>query len=801
MKFTENWLHEHLETNISIDELSSALTGLGLEVESVTDSAKSLSAFTAAKVIDASPHPNADQLKVCNVETLSGTHQVVCGAPNVHSGMVGVFAPIGSKIPGTGIKLKNAKIRGIESNGMLLSELELGVGEDHTGIIELDQNTQIGVPYATVVGLDDPIIEIAITPNRQDCLGVRGIARDLSAAGFGKFRKNSIAPIPGQYECPIEVNLEFSPETSESCPMFGGRLIRDVHNGPSPIWLQNRLRAIGLRPISARVDITNLVTHDIARPLHVFDADALSGNILVRLSQAGEVLPALDGRTHKLGNHTTVVADENGPLALGGIVGGVASSCTPDTVNVFIESALFDPVRTAKSGRELNIESDARYRFERGVDPESVIAGLEVGTKLVLDLCGGEPSDLVISGEPPRWQRTIDFSPSQVFSLGGLKATKPKICQTLRSLGFGFQNSGQSMKVSPPSWRSDIVGAADIVEEITRVHGYDKIEPIPLTRTTSIAHPAITTTQRRINLVRRVLAANGLIETVTWSFIPQKMADFFGGADPTLLISNPISAGFESMRPSLLPNLLAACRQNIDRGHDSIRLFELGPVYRDTSSTGQANMAAGVRWNNNGERHWLTESRKVDAFDAKADILRALDSCNIPTDRLEIVNSAPQWYHPGLSGIVKLGPKRTLGSFGSVHPVLLDELKIDGPVAAFELFLDSLPELKARAKTTKPPLSVSDLPAVSRDLAFVVDNSLPATTLEHVAKSAERQLIDSVQVFDVFVGESVGKNMKSVALSVRLQPHDKTLTDAEIARIVDNIVAAVCKATGGHLRE
>lgn len=800
MKFTVGWLRDHLETEAGIEDLSAALTALGLEVESVRNPAADLDAFTVARVIEAAPHPNADRLKVCRVETALGERQVVCGAPNARTGMKGIFAPTGTTIPGTGLLLKVSKIRDVESNGMLVSEREMGLGGDHTGIIELDQDVEVGVSFATVMGLDDPVIEIAITPNRQDCLGVRGIARDLAAAGHGRFKARAIEPVPGGFESPVTVALDFVPETADACPMFGGRYIRGIKNGPSPRWLQDRLRAIGLRPISALVDMTNFVTHDMTRPLHVFDADTLAGGIRVRLSRTGEIVSALNGREYQLGGDATVIADADGPLALGGIVGGVPSSCSETTVNVFVESALFDPLRTARTGRLLNIESDARYRFERGVDPESVAPGLEVATRLILDMCGGEPSELVVAGEPAPWRRTISFRPSRVHSLGGLDVTEGETLRTLTKLGFEVEAGGEALQVRPPSWRADIVGEADLVEEVTRVRGYGNIPPVPLRRTTPVALPAVSATRRRFNIVRRALAAGGLIESVSWSFIPQHLAIRFGGGDADLCLSNPISEGLESMRPSLLPNLLVACQRNIDRGHDEIGLFELGPVYLDTTPTGQRTCAAGIRRGGSYPRHWLIEARNVDVFDAKADLLGALDACGAPMDNLQVEAPAPAWYHPGLSGVVKLGPKTTLGHFGSIHPVVLDALGIVDPVVGFELFLDALPRPKASARHNRPPLVAADLPAVSRDFAFVVDSGVAAEAVARAARGSAKSLIDAVSIFDVFEGESIGKGRKSIAFSVRLQPHDRTLTDAEIEQVGQKIVAAVAKATGGGLR-
>ncbi len=800
MKFTLGWLKEHLATDVDSERLSETLTALGLEIESLSDPAADLAAFTVARVLEATQHPNADRLKVCRVETASGVAQVVCGAPNARTGMVGVFAPVGVTIPGTGLLLKSTKIRGVESNGMLVSEREMGLGDDHEGIIELGADQQVGAPFATIAGLDDPIFEIAITPNRQDCLGVRGIARDLAAAGHGTLTDRAVVTIPGQYESPIGVQLDFTAATATACPMFGGRHIRGVTNGPSPRWMQDRLRAIGLRPISALVDMTNFVTYDLARPLHVFDADTVAGNINVRLSRSGETLSALNGREYDLDDGATVIADDDGALALGGIIGGAPSGCTETTVNVFIESALFDPVRTAETGRKLNIESDARYRFERGVDPESVVPGLEMATRFVLDTCGGEPSEVVVAGSTAEWRRSLRFRPSRVYHLGGLELPENETLDTLTALGFEIETNGEALQVSPPSWRSDIVGEADLVEEVTRVKGYDRIPPVPLERATAVARPAVRPAQRRVNMVRRALAARGLVETVSWSFVSERQAQVFGGGQESLRLANPISAGLEWMRPSPLPSLLAACRRNVDRGHDEVRLFELGPVYTDDTPTGQSMSAAGLRLGTSGSRHWLKEERAIDVFDAKGDILEALSAYGAPIDKVQIEVEAPAWYHLGLSGVLKLGPKTVLGHFGAIHPAILEEFALEGTVVGFELFLAALPQPKAVGRRNRPPLKASDLPPVDRDFAFVVDREVRAGAVARAASSADRELISDVSVFDVFEGEALGEGRKSIALSVRLQPSDKTLTDPEIEKVAKKIVVAVGKATGGSLR-
>ena len=801
MKFTLSWLKDHLETTAGVGEIAERLTMLGLEVEEVVDRSGMLAPFVVGHVTDVKSHPNADNLTVCMVDHGGGKAQVICGAPNVHPGMKGVFAAVGTTIPGTGLHLKAAKIRGVESNGMLCSEREMGIGPDHTGIIELAQDAPLGQPFAKAMGLDDPVIDLAILPNRQDCLGVRGIARDLAAAGLGILKPIQIEPVPGSYPSPIGVNLVFDEKRSNACPMFVGRYLRGVTNGPSPRWLQDRLSAIGLHPISSLVDMTNYVTYDVGRPLHVFDADAIAGDIHVRLSRAGETLSALDGKDYTLDNQVTVIADDDRILGLGGVIGGEFSGCTGETRNVFIEAALFDPVRTAATGRKLEIESDARYRFERGVDPAFVVTGMELATRLALELCGGEASQLVIAGEEPAWRREVALRPSRVDSLGGLEIPESETRCILEALGFGVVRGKRVLSVAVPSWRSDIEGEADLVEEVTRLHGFDKIPSVPLSRITPVTQVAITSGERRVRRAKRALAVRGMVETVTWSFLSRRQAELFGGASPELELANPISAELTFMRPSILPNLIAACARNLRRGFAEVALFEVGPRYIDDTPQGQSTVAAGVRRGRAGPRHWAEVPRDVDPFDAKADALAVLAACGAPVDKLQIAREAPAWYHTGRSGTLKLGPRNVLASFGEIHPAILAEMDAKGPLVGFEAYLDAIPEPKAKASARRPVPKFSDLPAVERDFAFLVDRDVPAERLVRAAQSAERALIASVGIFDVYEGQGVPTGRKSVAITVRLEPRDKTLTEPEIEAVSTKIVANVRKATGAVLRE
>jgi len=799
MKFTLSWLADHLATDAPIEEITDRLTMVGLELESVDNKAKALAPFTVARVIAADPHPDADRLKVCRLDTEDGEVQVICGAPNARAGMVGVYAPVGTTIPGTGLHLTAAKIRGVESNGMLCSEREMGLSDDHEGIIELPDDTPVGTSFVALLGLDDPVIDIAITPNRQDCLGVHGVARDLAATGIGTLKPFPAEPVPGAFDPPIRWRREFPDGEGHACPMVVGRYFRNVRNGPSPDWLQRRLRAIGLRPISALVDITNLVTHDLGRPLHVFDADKLDGDLTMRFARPGETVLALDGRTYTLDGSMVVIADNAAVHGIGGIMGGENSGCTETTTNVFLEVALFDKVRVAATGRALNIESDARYRFERGVDPESAPWGAEVAARLILDLCGGEASTLTVAGDMPAWRRTIAFRPARVEALGGLEVEEAAQREILDRLGFDVSGRGETWQVVPPSWREDIDGEADLVEEIARIHGYDRIPAVPLTIDEVLPPVVVTPKQRRTGMARRALAARGLDEAVTWSFVAASAADLFGGGGEDLMLANPISADLDAMRPSILPNLIMAAARNANHGEVNAALFEIGPQYADGTPEGQALVAAGVRAGQNGPRHWAARPRAVDAFDAKADALAALEAAAAPTGNIQVTADAPAWYHPGRAGALRLGAN-VLAWFGEIHPRVLRALDADGPVAGFEVFLDNVPLPRARDGKLRPPLEASPYPSVARDFSFVLDDTVPAEKVLRAAAGADKSLITDVQVFDVYDGRGIGDGKKSLAISVTLRSADKTLTDPEIEAVADRIVTNVRKQTGGVLR-
>lgn len=799
MKLTLSWLKDHLDTTATLGEITDALTALGLEVDGVEDPAAALKPFTIARVKSAVQHPNADRLRVCIVDTGQGEVQVVCGAPNARTGMMGVFAPAGAHIPGTGIDLKAGSIRGEASNGMLVSERELGLSDEHDGIIDLPDDAPLGASFAAWRGLDDPVIEIGLTPDRADCAGIRGIARDLAAAGLGTLKPLAATPVAGSFKTELTVDLDFPADAAQACPMFAARVFRGVKNGPSPAWLQARLKAIGLRPISILVDITNFFTFDRNRPLHVFDKAKLAGGLRLSLSAGGETLAALNDKTYTLGAGVTVIADDSGPVSLGGIMGGATTGVSDATTEVVLEAALFDPIRTAMSGRALGITSDARYRFERGIDPAAVIDGIEQATRMILELCGGEASQLVVAGREPDWRRSLTLRPARVESLGGIVIPRDRQVGILSALGFGVSDGADGAIVAEvPSWRGDVGGEADLVEEVLRVNGYDAIPVVPLPKLTSLTQPALTPQQKARELVRRTLAARGLDEAVTWSFMDGRDAGLFGFQNAGLKLVNPIASDLDTMRPSVLPNLARAAGRNAARGLPDTALFEIGPVYRDATETGQAMVACGLRSGQNGPRHWAAAPRPADVFDAKADALAALEAAGAPVANLIVSTDAPDWYHPGRSGCLRLGPT-VLAHFGELHPAVLSALAVDGPVVGFEAFLDAVPQPKKKGGTAKPLLKLAAFQPVVRDFAFVVADDVPADRILKAARGADKALVADVSLFDVYRGTGLPDGHKSLALAVTLQPALATLTDAEIDAVGKKIIAAVEKQ-GGVLR-
>jgi phenylalanyl-tRNA synthetase beta chain len=809
MKFTLSWLKQHLDTNADLATIVDTLTKVGLEVEHVHDPAAALKDFVIAEVLEAHPHPNADRLRLCFVEIGSGKPvQVVCGAPNARAGMKTVFAPPGAYIPAKGITLTKGVIRGVESAGMLCSGAELEVSTDQEGILDLPTDAPVGIAYAKWAGLDDPLIEINLTPNRPDAAGVLGIARDLDAAGIGQLQTPPVEPVAGSFPCPVKVSLDLTDDDKHLAPAFALRLVRGVKNGPGPEWLQKQLRAIGLRPINALVDITNFLTIDRARPLHVFDAAKVAGNLHVRRAKAGESLIALDGKTYHLDENAIVIADANGVESLAGIMGGEATGCTEATTDVLIESALWDSVNIARTGRRLGINSDARYRFERGVDPASVLPGLERATQLVLEFCGGEASDIVLAGEIPDAHKRVTFPWSEVRRLAGVELSPSEMASILEHLGFrpaSLPGNSDLVIIDVPSWRPDIEGKADIVEEILRIAGLDRIAAQPLAREDEhISSAILTPLQKRIRSVKRALAANGLTEAINWSFIAHDAAQVFGGGDDALVLANPIASDLSDMRPSLLPGLIAASKRNAARGFGDVALFEVGPIFRGTAPEDQKTMAAGLRRGRarvaGRGRHWADGASDADIFDAKADALALLGALGVPQGGLQIGANAPPWFHPGRSGTLQLGPKNIVGYFGQLHPRVLETLDVDGTLVGFEIELDEIPLPKAKATKTKPKLELLDLMPVERDFAFLAERHIKAADLVRAIQSADRTLITAVTLFDIYEGAEIPPGKKSVAIAVTLQPRDKTLTDAEIDAVAGKIIAEVQNKTGATLR-
>ena len=797
MKFTLSWLKDHLETDATLDEIADTLTDLGLEVEEITNPAERLADFTLGHVTHAEPHPDADRLRVCKVATDEGELQIICGAPNAREGITVVVAKPGVYVPGIDTTIGVGKIRGIESYGMMASEKELELSEEHDGIIELPSGA-VGDRFIDWLAENDPakvdpVIEIAITPNRPDALGVQGIARDLAARGLGTLKTRDYAPVSGDFACPIPVSID--EDTLDGCPLFAGRVIRGVKNGHSPQWLQDLLRAIGLRPISALVDITNYFTFDCNRPLHVFDASLVKGGLRVHRAQGGETLTALDDKDYTFDPGMMMISDDSGPESIGGIMGGLATGVTEDTVDVFLESAFWDHIQIALTGRALKINSDARYRFERGVDPEFTLEGLEHATQMILDLCGGEASDVVIAGAMPDHARAYKLDTARVRSLVGMDIPEAEQRQTLTGLGFRLEGTMAHV----PSWRPDVQGEADLVEEVARIASLTKLEGRPLKRLSpGVPKPVMTPPQRRVQMARRSCAALGYNECVTYSFIDQPSAALFGGGDDTTMLENPISSEMSHMRPALLPGLLQAAARNQARGFMDLALFEVGPAFHGGEPEQQHNLISGLLVGRTGPKDVHGTARAVDVFDAKSDIEAVLTAIGAPT-KVQILRGAREWWHPGRHGKICLGPKKVLGIFGELHPRVLTAMDVKGPAMAFTIWPDQVP-MPRRSGANRGALELRDLQAVERDFAFVVDADVEASKLVNAAAGADKALIEDVRVFDEFIGGSVGAGKKSLAITVRLQPTGKTLKEADIEAVAARIVEKVSKATGGVLR-
>ncbi len=806
MKFTLSWLRDHLETEADVHQIAEAMTMAGLEVEEVLDPAAKLAPFTVAKIVSAERHPNADRLQVCHVETVDGMKEIVCGAPNARAGLTTIYAPIGAYVPGLGVTLVEKPVRGVVSNGMLCSASELELSDESDGIQELPPEIPVGTPVAGLFGAE-PVIDFEVTPNRPDWLGVAGIARDLAAASVGKLKHFDIAVVRGAFPSPISVRLE----APEMCPVFAGRVIRGVKNGPSPAWLQKRLTAIGLRSINRLVDVTNLIAYDRARPLHVYDVAKLSGTeILVRAGQVSaatgehEHLIALDGKTYAASAADCVIADAGGerPIGLGGVMGGESTGCDETTTDVFLESAWFDPLVIAQTGRALGIHSDAQYRFARGVDPVSVTPGLELATRLILDLCGGEPSEIVFVGEPPASPAPFAFDPAYVKRLSGMDLADDRIGTILGQLGFLVRaapaGQAEAWLVTPPSWRRDVEGPADLVEEVARIEGFDSLPDTPLPEVARPAGGVLSPRQARVRTARRALAALGYAEAVTWSFTKQSTAALFGGGDDRLVLENPIAADLDCMRPSALPNLVQAAARNAARGFDDAALFEIGPIYLGDGPKDQRTVIAGLVAPH-AARHWAGAGEDA-LFALKGDLTTLLEEICAPVASLQLVQGQNRdWWHPGRSARLQLGPKNVMVEFGELHPRVLKALDADGPILAFEIVLDNVPEPRGKLGKARGTADLSALMPLTRDFAFVVEDAKPVGDLVRAATGADKALIADVRVFDVYRGKGVDDGFKSVALEVVIQPREATLTEAEIEALTAKVVGAVEKQ-GGRLR-
>lgn len=792
MKFTLSWLKDHLETEAGLDEIVETMVKVGLEVEEVIDPAAALAPVTVGYVREAEPHPNADRLRVCRVQTKDGEQQIVCGAPNARTGIRVAYAPVGAHVPGIDLTLKKAKIRGVESFGMMCSSRELELGDDHDGIMELPETAEVGQPLAEVVGPLDPVIDFEVTPNRPDTNGVRAIARDLAAAGLGTLKPLAVPTIEPVFEQTVSVTTE----APEACPAFGARVVRGLRNGPSPDWLQRRLKAIGLRPINMLVDVTNFLSYDAARPLHVYDLAKVKGGIRARMGRDGETFLALNDKEYTVDETMCVIADDRGPLGLGGIMGGVSTGCDETTTAVLIESAYFDPLTIAKTGRRLSLASDARYRFERGIDPASIEEGLERATRMILDTCGGEPSTITVAGKAPVGERSIDYLPSEVRRLTGMVVTESRQEDILSALGFGVKRGG-TWSVDVPSWRPDIEGKADLVEEIARIHGLDHLPTEQLARISDAPRRRPSLSERRTEAARFTLAAEGLLEAVTWAFTGEADAARFADQPARLRLLNPISADLSVMRPGPLPGLLLAASRNAARGAEAVRLFEIGGAYTSDTPDGQRTVATGLCWGR-GPRHWRDGAADPSVFDAKRLALLVLAAIGAPADKLITDSEAPRGFHPGRSGRLKLGPKMTLARFGELHPSVTRAYDLPGPVSAFEVELDAPPAAKRRG-ATKPPLDLPELMPVHRDFAFLYPEDKPADALLRAIAGAEKTLVGDIRVFDVYQGPGVPEGMRSLAIEVVLQPGVKTLTDKQIEEVAGKIIAAAEKH-GASLR-
>lgn len=795
MKFTLSWLKEFLDTDASLSEITDRLTAIGLELEEVTDVLAPVANLIVAEVETCVDHPDSDHLHILTVNTGKEKLQVVCGAPNARAGMKSILARPGDYIPAFGEKIKVGKVRGVESFGMMCSERELGLGGDHHGIIDLPASAEVGKPLTSVYP-SDPVIDVSITPNRGDCMSVYGIARDLAASGLGKLKEPKTPVVKPAFDPAVKLANEAA-ETG--CPFFTLREIRGVKNTASPQWMQDRLAAVGLRPISALVDITNYFTLTYGRPLHVFDADKVKGALTVRSAKDGEELLALDGKVYRLSESMVVIADENGVESIGGIMGGEVSGCSDETTNVLLEAAYFTPESIASTGQKLMLTSDARQRFERGIDTASAVTGSDRAAEMIMEMCGGECSDILIAGDKDFEKEKpapIVFDPKRVEQLCGIDVPAATCREILEKLGCGVTEKDGRLNVVRPTWRSDISGVHDLIEEVLRIYGYDKLPEVSLPRP-AVQRVVLTQKQRREVSVRRALADRGGYQTVTWSFLASPAAKLFRTNDPVTL-ENPISADLDEMRPSLVPNLISAARANIVKGIPDGFFFEVGPEFFGRRPMDQRMAACALRFGQTGPRHWAEKPRAVDVFDAKADALAALAAAEAPQS-VQITREAPAWYHPGRSGALKIG-KTVLAYFGEIHPKVLKAMDVKGPMTACEVFLDNIPQSKAKKGKTQKALKTQTLTALTRDLAFIVPHEIDAEKIVQAAKNTDKNLITDVSVFDLYEGANVGEGKKSVALQLTIQPAEKTMTDEEIESVCRRVVGAVAAATGAALR-
>jgi len=796
MKFTLSWLREHLDFSSSLGEIETALTNIGLEVESITDRSEELKPFTVAKVLKASKHPDADRLKICDVQSVNGNFQVICGAPNAKTGMLGVFAPVDSYIPGIDLKLKKTKIRGVESCGMLVSEREMGISDEHEGIIEVDQKHKIGESFSEIFGLNDPIIEINITPNRSDCLSVRGIARDLHAAKLGTLKDLKIKKIKGNFTSPIKWLRKFDKKNEKLCPGVSGRLFKNIKNTESPEWLKKQLLAIGLRPISTLVDITNFITFDLGRPLHVYDADKLNGNLCMRLAENNEKCKTLDEKEYSLSPDMIVISDNSKLHGIGGVMGGLESGCSMKTTNVFLEVALFDPVSVTKTGRKLNLQSDARYRFERGIDSTSIDWGVDKATEMILELCGGEVSEISKDQAFVENEKIIKFDFNKTKDLGGIDIDTNLQKNILTDLGFGIKGSNQ---ISIPFFRPDIDGQADIVEEIIRIYGYDKIKPKSILKESNSKNEILNDELKAFYKSKRIIASRGYLETITWSFLSNDLT-IFGDTKETIQIKNPISSDLDTMRSSILPNLLNSINNNISRLFNNGKLFEVGPQFDHLKENNQEMVATGIQYGLKTNENWNDEKRPSDLYDVKSDVYYTLEQLLIPINNLSYEDTNSNYFHPGKSAQVKIGNK-VVARFGEIHPNVLKKLDIKINVNGFEIFLDNLKEFQSKKISTKSAYDKNSLQAVERDFAFLFPNQVDGLQVINLIKKVDKKLIKKISIFDVFKDKTLPENMKSIAFRIIFQPIEKTFTEEEIEKISKDVIDLISKKFDGKIRQ